>query len=98
MAGSRQQARLIAMMNDYERTLELIAISSDSVGATNAQQVKYLQSLEAAQNRLQTSYEAFIAALTQNELIINIINKLADVVSYIAKLLDTKDKNTGWAG
>lgn len=42
LAGTRQQARLIAMLNDYERTLELVAISQESIGATNAQQAEYL--------------------------------------------------------
>lgn len=58
------------MMTDYQRTLELVQTSEDSLGATNAQQMEYLRSLEAAQNRLKTSYEAFITALTQNEAII----------------------------
>ena len=33
-AGSRQQSRFMAMMSDYERTLELTGAAADSAGAS----------------------------------------------------------------
>ena len=55
LAGTRQQSRLIAMMSDYERVIELQEISARSAGATMAQMGVYTQGLEAALNRLSTS-------------------------------------------
>jgi TP901 family phage tail tape measure protein len=55
LAGTRQQSRLIAIMQDFDRTLELVNISQESAGATNAQQVEYMKSLEAATVQLQTA-------------------------------------------
>jgi len=34
-AGSRQQSRFIAMMEDYERTLELVETAQDSAGRSD---------------------------------------------------------------
>jgi TP901 family phage tail tape measure protein len=55
LAGTRQQSRLISMMNDYGRTLELLEISQNSLGATEAQQTKYMQSMAAATNNVQVA-------------------------------------------
>jgi len=33
-AGSRQQSRFIAMMQDYQRTLELVDAAENSTGAS----------------------------------------------------------------
>jgi TP901 family phage tail tape measure protein len=55
LAGTRQQARLIAMMEDYERVIELQEISERSTGATTAQAEVYLEGMEAALNRIQVA-------------------------------------------
>ena len=55
LAGTRQQSRLIAMMSDYERVLELQQISERSAGATVAQMATYLEGMEAATNRVRVA-------------------------------------------
>ena len=55
LAGTRQQARLIAMMEDYERVTELQEISARSAGATSAQAGVYLEGMEAAVNKIQVA-------------------------------------------
>lgn len=52
LAGTRQQSRLIAMMNDYERVTELQAIAQRSAGATAAQAATYMEGMEAAINKV----------------------------------------------
>ena len=52
LAGTRQQTRLLAVMQDYERTVELVNISQNSLGATFAQQVEYAGGMQAAVARL----------------------------------------------
>ena len=46
-AGSRQQSRFIAMMSDYDRTMELVNAANNSAGASQAQFEKTLDSLES---------------------------------------------------
>ena len=88
LAGTRQQSRLIAMMQDFDRTLELVDISTNSYGATMAQQAEYMGSLEASMNQLTTAYEGLITNLTNSETIITLVNMLASVVELIGEALD----------
>ena len=55
LAGTRQQSRLIAMMENYERVTELQEISQRSAGATAAQAGTYLEGMEAAMNNIQVA-------------------------------------------
>jgi TP901 family phage tail tape measure protein len=55
LAGTRQQSRLIAMMEDYERVTELQEISSRSAGATAAQAGVFLEGMEASLNNIQVA-------------------------------------------
>ena len=55
LAGTRQQSRLIAMMEDYERVIELQEISERSSGATAAQAGVYLEGIEASLNKIQVA-------------------------------------------
>lgn len=55
LAGTRQQSRLIALMDDYERVTELQQISMRSAGATSAQAATYLEGMEAAMNNIRVA-------------------------------------------
>jgi TP901 family phage tail tape measure protein len=55
LAGTRQQSRLIAMMDDYERVTELQEISVRSAGATAAQAAVYLTGIEAKLNSIKVT-------------------------------------------
>lgn len=55
LAGTRQQSRLIAIMNDFDRTLQLTNTAQESAGATTAQHAEYMRSMEAALVSLQTA-------------------------------------------
>ena len=77
LAGTRQQSRLIAMMQDFDRTLELVNISMNSAGATAAQHAKYMDGLEAATTRLTTSYQQIITSVANSDIAIAVINTLA---------------------
>ena len=52
LAGTRQQSRLIAMMSDYERVVELQQIAERSSGATLSQMETYLEGMDAALNKV----------------------------------------------
>ena len=88
LAGTRQQSRLIAMMQDFDRTLELVDIAANSYGATLAQSEKYMGGLEAAQNRLTTSTQGLINSLVNSEIIINLVEFMTGLVNTANVLLN----------
>ena len=60
-AGSRQQSRFIAMMEDYDRTLELTEIAQDSAGLGARQLAESMDSIETSMNRLKSTWQEFYA-------------------------------------
>ena len=88
-AGSRQQSRFIAMMSDYERTMELVNAANNSAGASQKQFEKTTKSLEAKINRLKNSWDTFVQGLANSSfikasvdaltLLLNILNKITDI-------------------
>lgn len=88
-AGSRQQSRFIAMMSDYERTMELVNAANNSAGASQKQFEKTTQSLEAKINRLKNSWDTFVQGLANSSfikasvdaltLLLNVLNKITDI-------------------
>ena len=88
-AGSRQQSRFIAMMSDYDRTMELVNAANNSAGASQKQFEKTTQSLEAKINRLKNSWDTFVQGLANSSfikasvdaltLLLNVLNKITDI-------------------
>ena len=89
LAGTRQQSRLIAMMTDYERVIELQQISERSAGATLAQMATYLEGMDAALNRVSVAWEKIVTSLTDNEVIINLVNMFAALLNRVGEFLST---------
>lgn len=58
-AGSRQQSRFIAMMDNYDRTVELIGYAADAEGKADEQFAKYADTMEYKLNQLSTKWEEF---------------------------------------
>lgn len=87
-AGSRQQSRFIAMMDNYERTLELVDIAQNSNGASAAQFAKTLDSLEAKMNNIQSSFEEFIGTIVGSELVKNILDGVNTVLQMINNIAE----------
>jgi TP901 family phage tail tape measure protein len=80
LAGTRQQTRLIALFEDFDRTLELIELSQDSAGVAALQHTEYMQGLEAANSRLRTSFQELITSFVNSDMIIGFLNLLNDVL------------------
>lgn len=74
------------MMQDFDRTLELVDESSNSHGATLAQQAKYMEGMGAKVTQLKNAYEGFIQSLTNNKLIIGGVELLTNAVQAAEKL------------
>ena len=99
-AGSRQQSRFIAMMSNYDRTMELMSYANDSSGASNEQFGKTLDSLEAKLNKFQNAWKEFLMGIMNDSWtkgivsgatkVLDIVNKLIDVLSFDGKLKGVK--------
>ena len=87
-AGSRQQSRFIAMMQDYARTQELVGKAYASSGASEKQFEKTQESLESKLNRLKNAWNEFLMGLTNNEIIKGAVDLLTDILNTINKLTD----------
>ena len=89
LAGTRQQSRLIAMMTDYERVIELQQIAQRSAGATAAQAATYMEGMEAALNKVNVAWEKIVTGITNNEVIINAINLVSTVLDRLGDFLSS---------
>ena len=83
-AGSRQQSRFIAMMSNYDRTMELVTAANNSAGASQKQFNKTLESLDAKLQRLKNAWDTFTMGLANNDLIkvgVDLLTKLLETVN-----------------
>lgn len=88
-AGSRQQSRFLAMMSDYDRTIELVDAAYNSTGASQAQFDKTLESLETKLNKLSNAWNAFTMGLADNEIIKTVIDALTTLLNGINGFADS---------
>lgn len=92
-AGSRQQSRFIAMMSDYERTMELVNAANNSAGASQKQFEKTLDSLDAKLNRLKNSWDTFVQGLANSSFIKASVDALAFLLNVLNKITDILGAN-----
>ena len=85
-AGSRQQSRFIAMMSDYDRTLELVDAAYDSSGASQKQFEKTQESLESKINRLTNAWNEFLMGITNSSVIKGAVDLLTGILNVINKI------------
>lgn len=86
LAGTRQQSRLIAMMDNYERVEELQQISERSAGATAAQLTKYREGLEASRNNLKVAWEKIVESFANSDFFIGLIHSATTLLDIFNKL------------
>ena len=88
-SGARQQSRFIAMMDDFDRTEELLAIAENAEGAATTQFNKTLDSVEAKMNQIEANFDKLIGHLIDSETakgFLEIINVIMESLANIAKL------------
>lgn len=87
IAGTRQQSRFYAMMNDYDRTLELVEESQDSAGKSTEQFTLYQDSLTGATARLQNESQKLYANITSEDGALKAwYNALTEILKIINKI------------
>ena len=85
-AGSRQQSRFIAMMSDYERTMELVDAANNSTGASQKQFEKTTESLESKLNKLKNAWDEFSMGIANSSLIKGAVDLLTNLLTVINKI------------
>ena len=85
-AGSRQQSRFIALMQDYARTQELVGKAYNAEGASARQFEKTQESLESKLNRLKNAWNEFLMGLTNNVMVKTVVDLLTDLLNLVNKI------------
>lgn len=80
-AGSRQQSRFIAMMDNYDRTVELMDLAADAEGKADEQFAKYADTMEYKLNQLSTKWEEFRVNLLDSDAFKGIIDTVTEIVN-----------------
>ena len=90
-AGSRQQSRFIAMMSDYDRTMQLVDAANTSAGASQKQFEKTLDSLQSKLAQLKNSWDTFLMGVADDRLIKVVIDALTKFIDLVNKLFEITD-------
>lgn len=94
-AGSRQQSRFLAMMSDYDRTMELVNAAYDSAGSGQAQFEKTLDSMQAKLTELKNAWDQFVMGLANNEILKFGVDTLTSILSTINDIISAVSGNNG---
>lgn len=94
-AGSRQQSRFIAMMSDYDRTIELVGAAYDSTGASQEQFDETMESLSSKLNQLHNAWTTFTMGLANSEIIKGVIDFLTKVLNTINEITEALSGSNG---
>ena len=85
-AGSRQQSRFIAMMEDYDRTMELVETAQDSAGRSSEQFAKYQDTVEYKLNQLKNTWEQLRVTIVDSDIFKGVIDSLTKGLKNLSKL------------
>ncbi len=85
-AGSRQQSRFLAMMQDYDRTIELIDAAYNSSGASAAQFAKTQETLESKLNKLKNAWDEFLMGIADSKIVKGFVDVLTQILNVVNKL------------
>lgn len=96
-AGSRQQSRFIAMLQDYDRTMELVDAAYNSAGSSSKQFEKTQESLESMLARLRNAWNDFLMGIADDKIVKFFVNALTELISAFNNLTKPMDGVIGSA-
>ena len=83
-----EQSRFIAMMDNYDRTVELVDAAYNSAGASQEQYEKTLDSLQSKLNMLSNAWHEFITGIANSSLIKGSVDLLTKILTVVNNLTD----------
>ena len=94
-AGSRQQSRFLALMQNYSRTVELTQMAYNSAGSGQEQFEKTLDSLEAKINKFKDTWDTFIMGIANSDLIKGAIDFGTDFLEILNNIVNAISGSNG---
>lgn len=91
-AGSRQQSRFVAMVDNYKRSQELLTAAYDANGAAEEQYEKTLDSLQAKLNQLKDAWDNFTMGIANSSFVKGAVDGLTALLKTIDKILSGANK------
>lgn len=88
LAGNRQQSRFIALMDNYDRALQLVDISQNSTGESARQLRAYDEGLESSLIGLQNAWQQFATSLVDSDMIKTLVDALTSLIEVINAIPD----------
>lgn len=89
-AGSRQQSRFIAMMEDYDRVKQLVEVTQAAEGRSQEQFEKNADSIQFKLQQLKTAWEQFRLSLANSDTFKHIIDMFTSLVDTLNNLDKTE--------
>ena len=86
LAGNRQQSRFIALMDNYDRAMELVSVSQNASGETSKQLRDYNTGLEASFLKLSNAWQQFATKITDSSAIKTLVDSLTDLLELVNSL------------
>ena len=86
LAGNRQQSRFIALMDNYDRAMDLVNVSQNANGNTAKQLRAYNQGLEASFVRLNNAWQQFATNIADSSMIKRIIDMFSSLIELLNKI------------
>lgn len=88
VAGTRQYAQLISLMDNFDAFQSNVATATESTGTLDIGASRYAQSWEAAEKRVRAAAEGIYKSLLNDEFFIDMNNTLADFLGVVDKIID----------
>ena len=85
-AGSRQQSRFIALMENYERTMQLVEVAEDSAGKSSEQFAKNQDTIEYKLNRMKNAWEQTRTSFLESGFYKDVIDNITGIISKVKNL------------
>ena len=89
LGGTRQKEIVLALMENWDRVAKYVKIAQDSTGSASDKMQYYLESIQAATNRLKATWEEFLYSE-------GVVKLITGVINLATKLLDILNKIGDW--
>lgn len=95
VAGTRQQSRFLAIMQDWDRTLAISNTTLDAAGASAYQFSQYSKGAEYSITNLQTAWQGFVQTFTNTDTIKGGIDLISGFLNALTGFMNAGDGIVG---
>lgn len=92
LGGTRQKEAILAMMENWDRVRKYANVAEQSTGSASEKMEYYLESIQAATNRLKASWEKFVYSEGMVKLFTTIVDLGTAIIDIFNKIGDAIDR------